>query len=387
MVVATMLIGFILVSFQWVGAVGPGAHRVTNLTNKAFTVSWTSEALEAGTIEWGTTVGLGNVSIDDRGAVSGRTHHVTVGGLLPATTYFYDVVSGSATDDNEGAHFTVTTGPTLGGPGSDLAYGKVFRSDGLAGAPGCLVYVQVQDADGQGSAGSSLFFSALSEGSGLDVYWNINLGTVREQGGASFFTYAGDDTTAVEVDCGGQASVSLSVPTSDDSPAPDVVVASASDPGPTLTPTPVSSPSPTFAPPPPGSLGGGGAAAATPTPVSTVNMGVAITGWPETISAGGEVTFGVVVTNNGGKSATDIVVTNSLPLRAHFTSGTPDCIESRSSVVTCKVDFLNPGDEARMSISFLASATAVPGTTLTNLATVTSTQPDSDPSDNAVAVS
>ena len=381
MVIAAIGLALSFAPFQPAQA-AVGSHRVTNLTDKAFTLSWTSAAPEQGTIDWGTTVGLGQTSTDDRGAVAEHTHHVTLAGLLPNTTYFYDVVSGSARDDKGGAHYSVTTGPTLLGPRSDIAFGRVLQSNELAGAPGCLVYVKVQDADGQGSEGSSQLFSVLSEGTGLDVFWNANLGTLREQDGGSFFAYdsTGDDATAVEVDCGDQGSASLNVPTNADSPAPDLTLAVATVGGPTPTPTPG-----TTSAPAPG--GGGGAIASTPTPLRTVDMNVVITGWPNTVTAGSEVSFDVTVTNNGERSATDIVLLNTLPSSTDFTIGSPGCVESRSGIVRCEVDFLNPGDNAKYSISFLVPASIAPGTTLTDSATVTSTQPDANPSDNAIEVS
>ena len=93
----------------------PQALRVANVRDTQFTVSWTSSGVEHGQVRYGTDPRrLGGTAYDDRGAATqDDTHHVTVTGLMPETVYYFDVVSGAVTDNNGGAHYTVTTGPTM----------------------------------------------------------------------------------------------------------------------------------------------------------------------------------------------------------------------------------------------------------------------------------
>lgn len=112
----------------------------TNLRDVSFTVSWITDVASTGSVNYGTSAALGTTANDDRGAaVSSTTHHVTISGLSPNTLYYFDVISGSTTDNNGGSHYAVTTGPTLALPGSDTVYGQVYKSDGTTPATGAIV--------------------------------------------------------------------------------------------------------------------------------------------------------------------------------------------------------------------------------------------------------
>lgn len=166
--------------------------RVTNLSDKGFTVSWMTNVASTGRVSYGTTPALGSNRADDAGA-GPYAHHVTLSGLTPGTTYYFDVISGGYTDNNGGAHYSVTTGPTLAIPGTDTVYGQVFRPDGVTPVAGVIVYVTVVDRNGSGSAGRSATLSALSDAAG---YWFVNLASIRTVNAAAYFSYSpagGDD--------------------------------------------------------------------------------------------------------------------------------------------------------------------------------------------------
>ena len=153
------------------------------------------------------------------------------------------------------------------------------------------------------------------------------------------------------------------------------------------TPTPTPAPTPTTPAPSGGGGGsGGGGSVPTPTPVRTVDLALSIAGWGDTIVAGTEVSFDIIVTNNGDNSATDILLTNTLPSGVVFTTSSPGCLESQTGIVTCEVAFLTSGNEAQLGISFLVPASTALGTVLSNSATVASTQPDTNADDNTIAV-
>ena len=163
--------------------------KATNVRDTSFTVSWSTDVIATGWVNYGTDpANLDQTAYDDRGAKAiGQSHHVTLQGLSPQTTYYFEVVSGAAVDDKRGSGYRVTTGPTLGLPASDSIYGQVFKEDGLTPAEGAIVYVTLRDADGAGSPGEAEAISALVDAGG---WWHANLGNARLADGTGYFTYS-----------------------------------------------------------------------------------------------------------------------------------------------------------------------------------------------------
>jgi len=162
-----------------VDASAPLEHKVTNVNDVSFTVSWITASDEEGYVEYGTTAALGSTAHDERGAGTvDDTHHVKVdGGLLPNTLYYYDIISGETRDNNGGAHYRTITGPTLEIPQPDDILGLVFKNDGTTPAEGAIVYIRI---------GSSQELSTLVESSG---WWGVNLGGMRAQDYQQPFPY------------------------------------------------------------------------------------------------------------------------------------------------------------------------------------------------------
>ncbi|MGC8839487.1 MAG: fibronectin type III domain-containing protein [Anaerolineae bacterium] len=202
---------------------GPFIHdvRVSNVRDVYVTVSWVTEGYAHGEVHYGTTPALGQVASDDRGATyMGRTHYVGLTGLSPATTYYFDVVSDGAVDDNGGAHYQVTTGPTLSPPTSDAVWGLVYQEDGTTPAAGAIVYLQVRDANGSGSPGGSAYLSALVSEAG---YWFANLANARTADLGAYFAYSpSGDQVVLEAEGGRMGRATLTVDTGADSPAPSL---------------------------------------------------------------------------------------------------------------------------------------------------------------------
>ena len=167
--------------------------KVTSVRDTSFAISWSTDVIATGWVNYGTSpASLEQTAYDDRGAKAiGQSHHVTLQGLSPETTYYFEVVSGATVDDHKGHCYQVTTGPTLELPASDSIYGRVFESDGVTPAEGAIVYVTLRDADGVGSPGEAEVMSALVD---ADGWWQANLGNARLADGTGYFTYstAGD---------------------------------------------------------------------------------------------------------------------------------------------------------------------------------------------------
>ena len=197
--------------------------RITNVRDSSFTVSWLTDIESTGSIRYGTDPNnLNQTGEDVRGAsTSDDTHYVLLDNLLPETTYYFLVVSGDTTDDNAGAHYNVTTGPTLGLPGSDTIYGSVFLTESIP-AEGSIVYITLSDADAAGSSREAAPLSALVDHNG---FWSINLGNARIADLSSYYSYsANGDTLFLEAQGSADAVGCEKIDTGVDSPARHIVL-------------------------------------------------------------------------------------------------------------------------------------------------------------------
>ncbi|MDD4875991.1 MAG: fibronectin type III domain-containing protein [Dehalococcoidales bacterium] len=160
--------------------------NITNVGDRSFTVSWVTNVDTTGQISYGTSSdNLNSTAYDDRGQLTeDDTHHVSVTGLLANTTYYFDVVSAETTDDNNAAHYEVTTGPGLDFKMPDPITGTVYKMDGITAAEGTIIYAYV---------GTSQVLSGLVDSSGN---WGIDIAAIRNADFQSYYTYiAGDYIT------------------------------------------------------------------------------------------------------------------------------------------------------------------------------------------------
>jgi hypothetical protein len=198
--------------------------KVTNVRDTAITVTWVSEDQVLGMIYYGVSPDrLDRVAYDDRGKdVKGFTHHITLRRLSPNTTYYFDVASGDTVYDNSGSHYKVTTASSIIPIGSDVIYGQVFKSYGVEVALDAIVYIKVVDKDGVGSSGES---QEVSVPVGEHGFWHTDLVNVRSKDLKSLFEYSEiGDSIYLQVEAGPDGEASLQVDTSNDSPAPCMIL-------------------------------------------------------------------------------------------------------------------------------------------------------------------
>ena len=175
---------------------GPIDLRISNVRDSSFTVSWMSEAIEPGEVVWSANGAEPVAAADARGAGwPNPVHYVQVQGLLPATTNLFDVRSGETLHTNGGAHYTVTTGPTLPPSSPDSMYGRVMTESGQ-GAAEALVYIQLA-----GEGGPAALLSALIR-PGERGYWLANLGNARAADGQAMLALAAQDSALLEGQAG-----------------------------------------------------------------------------------------------------------------------------------------------------------------------------------------
>lgn len=224
--------------------------QLSNVRDTTFAVSWLTDQPVSGEIRYGVDPNrLDQRAFDDRGdSIQDDTHYVTVRNLAPGASYYFDIVSGGVTDNNQGAHYLATTGPILAPPFVDTIYGQVMQEDGVTPAEGCIAYIILRDANSAGSSGQAAQLSSLTDESG---YWFTNLGEARTAGLGGYFSYsASGDELLLDVQCAGAGSSSQVVNTDNDSPAPTIVLKSGTSPTSTSTQTPTMSPTATASPTP-----------------------------------------------------------------------------------------------------------------------------------------
>lgn len=172
----------------------PKKIKITNITDTSFTVSFITDQSITAFLKYGTAAGsTNNQAGDDRDQISGsvqpyNTHHLTVRGLQPNTTYYFILGTGSGTTfTNEGDPFTVKTAAQAGTqPAAKTIYGSATTESGTP-ADGAIVYVKHSDA-------SELSSLVKSSGS-----WAIPLSNARTVDGTTYATIGETDPLIVQV--------------------------------------------------------------------------------------------------------------------------------------------------------------------------------------------
>jgi len=117
----------------------------SNNTSAGVTISWITDDTTTGEVHYSKYPDLSNPSTayDTRGQVFVEcTHYVEIASLDKESTYYFEVVSGSETDNNNGNHYTFKTmKEPFFPPGICLIYGFVYQEDGTTPAEGAIVHL------------------------------------------------------------------------------------------------------------------------------------------------------------------------------------------------------------------------------------------------------
>ena len=103
-------------------------------------------------------------------------------------------------------------------------------------------------------------------------------------------------------------------------------------------------------------------------------------------TAGGQLVYDIVVSNNGPSDAQNASLTDPLPSGTTFVSATTDTgtCSSNGGALACAFGTLPAGEAANVKLTVLLASSLAVQTTLTNTTTATSTTPDPSPA-NATA--
>ena len=114
---------------------------------------------------------------------------------------------------------------------------------------------------------------------------------------------------------------------------------------------------------------------------ASVDLSITKTDSPDPVSAGGTLTYTVIVTNNGPSPATNVTVTDTLPGSTTYGSATPSqgtC--TGTATVTCNLGSLANGAFATVTITVTAPSTTG---TINNSASVSGTESDPNTGNNS----
>jgi hypothetical protein len=162
----------------------PKNVRITNITDRSFTVSWVTDKATTGFVSYGTSQNLGQTESRDK-QVPTSLHHITITGLAPSTDYFFKIASQGRLFDNKGRPFQTKTAPSpVRTPTADVIFGKVKNQSGLPETE-TIVYVNFSGA------------SPLSTTTDKDGQWTLNLGEARSTNLVNFADY--DASTILEI--------------------------------------------------------------------------------------------------------------------------------------------------------------------------------------------
>ena len=145
--------------------------RESNPTSTSFTISWVTDSNSNGEVHYSIDPGFSDfeTAYDDRGQFHlDDTHHVSLGNLLPETTYYYEVKSGGTVDNNGGLYYSFSTMKIpIDTPPHCPVYGWAYLGDGVTPAEGTIAYLKLVHA-----GVDSYWLSALVDASGV---WMLNL--------------------------------------------------------------------------------------------------------------------------------------------------------------------------------------------------------------------
>lgn len=179
---------------------GAKTIRVVDLTDSGFKVVWVSAEKEKGYINYGTSSSdLSIKAWDTRDSTlfgemgEYYVHNVELDRLQKETKYYFEVVSGETTYDNNGSKYQEST-LALIDPPTFKTIG--VAADNLPDHGEAAFIAHIEDKDETGSSGSSKDISCIVSSS--DDQCTIVISNSRIADGSAFYEYTDDDLLVIE---------------------------------------------------------------------------------------------------------------------------------------------------------------------------------------------
>lgn len=191
-------------------SITPEQVKITNLTDRNFTISWFTDKPIQGFVTFGSSKSVGTVISENSPS---QIHYITIENLKPSTIYYFKIGSGKDIFDNNGLPYETKTGPTISTlPDPDIIFGDVATSSGSF-VPRAIVYI---------TAGGIAPISALTNTNGR---WTIPLSTTRSATLQAYATYDKNKTLLdIRVQTSEGKNTSVKVYSSSAHPVPTITI-------------------------------------------------------------------------------------------------------------------------------------------------------------------
>lgn len=164
----------------------PRNVKITNLSDKSFTITYQTDAAVTGSVNYGRDKNLGNIELEEldkeRANFSPKSiHSITVKKLFPKTKYNFVIISGQNTFLNNGIPFEILTGPNISSSSAEqhAVKGKILLPNGNP-PDEALVYLRTQNSQ------------LLSSVTAKDGTYGFSLKNLRSEDMASYLEMGSD---------------------------------------------------------------------------------------------------------------------------------------------------------------------------------------------------
>jgi|GEM_PF-2747464 len=179
---------------------GSKTIRVVDVTDSGFRIIWSSSSKENGYVNYGTSASsLDTKVLDERDSlIMGETesyyvHTVLLDRLQAETKYYFEVVSGDNTYDNNGSKYQQSTSALIDPP----AYKTVGVAIENPPAHGEIAIIaHIEDKDDIGSSGKSSDISCIVANGGDQC--TLVISNSRVSDGTAFYEYTDEDLLVIE---------------------------------------------------------------------------------------------------------------------------------------------------------------------------------------------
>jgi hypothetical protein len=195
----------------------PKNVKVANISASGVTITWTTDTPVTGLVRYSENpaklaLPAGDIR-DQRSGSSGSftTHYVDLVSLSPGKTYYFEIVSGSQSYNDDNKPYQIATAPQASPQSEDMVFGKVLLPSGQ-GAGGVIVYLEIQGAQTMAN---------LTKDDGT---WRLPLSTARDKQGQ--YVKYDPATTAVSIFAqgGSVGTATAATNTKNDSPVADITL-------------------------------------------------------------------------------------------------------------------------------------------------------------------